>query len=287
MHELNNCIISTNQIISKVWSFCHTLRDDGFSYGDYLEQLSYLLFLKMADELSKPPDWEVLKRNIFVFKLINFADSKASRTDKLNPMKYFLLLVGCVFTSLVFAQQNYMVQIGDSSYNVSLDSSYQISLAGKKMKLLLKQKDVLSYQDSLFTFSYLPGFQVTKTEVESTVDQYLVLTADASGFVLQAFRTLNPTGLNETMLREATKEYLNYGYKMEREDTKRVLPSGQSMDVAKATLTFKDKKMVVEVGSVGSRDEGILVMTIDAGLDYTGKGKELIKLLWESLRYNK
>ncbi|MGN6402135.1 MAG: N-6 DNA methylase, partial [Flavisolibacter sp.] len=48
-------IMSTNQIISKVWSFCNTLRDDGVSYGDYLEQLTYLLFLKMADELSKPP----------------------------------------------------------------------------------------------------------------------------------------------------------------------------------------------------------------------------------------
>lgn len=47
--------ISTNSIVSKVWSFCHTLRDDGVSYGDYLEQLTYLLFLKMADELSKPP----------------------------------------------------------------------------------------------------------------------------------------------------------------------------------------------------------------------------------------
>lgn len=47
--------MSTNQIISKVWSFCNTLRDDGVSYGDYLEQLTYLLFLKMADELGKPP----------------------------------------------------------------------------------------------------------------------------------------------------------------------------------------------------------------------------------------
>ena len=35
------------------WSFCHTLRDDGVSYGDYLEQLTYLLFLKMADEYGK------------------------------------------------------------------------------------------------------------------------------------------------------------------------------------------------------------------------------------------
>ena len=42
-------------VISKIWGFCNTLRDDGVGYGDYLEQLTYLLFLKMADEYSKPP----------------------------------------------------------------------------------------------------------------------------------------------------------------------------------------------------------------------------------------
>ena len=45
----------SNNIISKVWSFCTTLRDDGVSYGDYLEQLTYLIFLKMAFEYSKAP----------------------------------------------------------------------------------------------------------------------------------------------------------------------------------------------------------------------------------------
>ena len=47
-------------IISKVWSFCTILKDDGVGYGDYLEQLTYLLFLKMADEFSKPPYNRVL-----------------------------------------------------------------------------------------------------------------------------------------------------------------------------------------------------------------------------------
>lgn len=47
--------MSTNAIVSKVWSFCTTLRDDGMGYGDYLEQLTYLIFLKMADEYAKPP----------------------------------------------------------------------------------------------------------------------------------------------------------------------------------------------------------------------------------------
>ncbi len=42
--------MNTAPIVSKVWSFCTTLRDDGVSYGGYLEQLTYLIFLKMADE---------------------------------------------------------------------------------------------------------------------------------------------------------------------------------------------------------------------------------------------
>lgn len=45
----------SSTIISKVWGMCNPLRDDGVSHGDYLEQLTYLLFLKMADEYSKPP----------------------------------------------------------------------------------------------------------------------------------------------------------------------------------------------------------------------------------------
>jgi len=45
----------TSTIISKVWGMCNPLRDDGVSYGDYLEQLTYLIFLKMSDEYSKPP----------------------------------------------------------------------------------------------------------------------------------------------------------------------------------------------------------------------------------------
>lgn len=47
--------MTESTIISKVWNFASVLRDDGVGYGDYLEQITYLLFLKMADELNKPP----------------------------------------------------------------------------------------------------------------------------------------------------------------------------------------------------------------------------------------
>lgn len=46
---------SSSNIVDKLWNQCNVLRDDGVSYGDYVEQLTYLLFLKMADEYTKPP----------------------------------------------------------------------------------------------------------------------------------------------------------------------------------------------------------------------------------------
>jgi type I restriction enzyme M protein len=60
-------------IVQRLWNYCNVLRDDGLSYQDYIEQLTFLLFLKMADEQTKPPfgrppivpaglDWAALHR---------------------------------------------------------------------------------------------------------------------------------------------------------------------------------------------------------------------------------
>jgi type I restriction enzyme M protein len=54
-----------SDVVQKLWGFCHTLRHDGIDYGDYIEQLTYLLFLKMADEkgiaVPKGCDWPTLR----------------------------------------------------------------------------------------------------------------------------------------------------------------------------------------------------------------------------------
>lgn len=71
---------NTSGIISKVWSYCNTLRDDGVGYGDYLEQLTYLLFLKMADEFSKPP----YNRKLPIPKEYNWESLTAKRGAELE-----------------------------------------------------------------------------------------------------------------------------------------------------------------------------------------------------------
>ena len=94
--------MSSAPIISKVWSFCNTLRDDGVGYGDYLEQLTYLIFLKMADEYAKPP----YKRDVGIPAQYSWPSLKAKRGAELEGHYIELLrelgarkdLLGQIFT---------------------------------------------------------------------------------------------------------------------------------------------------------------------------------------------
>ena len=72
--------MTSSAIVQKLWNYCNVLRDDGMSYGDYVEQLTYLLFLKMADERSRPPynqkspipsgyDWQSLLKKMVMSSL--------------------------------------------------------------------------------------------------------------------------------------------------------------------------------------------------------------------------
>ena len=54
MREMND---HSRQLVQKLWNYCNVLRDDGLSYGDYVEQLTYLLFLKMAARADASRRW--------------------------------------------------------------------------------------------------------------------------------------------------------------------------------------------------------------------------------------
>lgn len=94
--------MNTAPIVSKVWSFCTTLRDDGVGYGDYLEQLTYLIFLKMADEYAKPP----YRRDVGVPAEFNWQSLKSRRGAELEGHYVTLLrelgtrtgMLGPIFT---------------------------------------------------------------------------------------------------------------------------------------------------------------------------------------------
>ena len=94
--------MNTVPIVSRVWSFCTTLRDDGVSYGDYLEQLTYLIFLKMADEYARPP----YKRDVGIPNAYDWPSLRTKRGAELEGHYVTLLrelgtkkgMLGQIFT---------------------------------------------------------------------------------------------------------------------------------------------------------------------------------------------
>lgn len=66
-------------VAGKLWGFCHVLRHDGIDYGDYIEQLTYLLFIKMADErgieLPEHTDWPYLRKQSGIELLDTYIDT--------------------------------------------------------------------------------------------------------------------------------------------------------------------------------------------------------------------
>jgi len=84
-----------SDVVNKLWGFCHTLRHDGVDYGDYIEQLTYLLFLKMADEhevhISDKYNWQSLIK-------LSGGDLMDHYTDLLRELAKEKGLLGEIFT---------------------------------------------------------------------------------------------------------------------------------------------------------------------------------------------
>jgi len=84
-----------SDVVNKLWGFCHTLRHDGVDYGDYIEQLTYLLFLKMADEhevhISDKYNWQSLIK-------LSGGDLMDHYTDMLRELAKEKGLLGEIFT---------------------------------------------------------------------------------------------------------------------------------------------------------------------------------------------
>ena len=85
-------------VVGKLWGFCHVLRHDGIDYGDYIEQITYLLFLKMADErgiaLPEGYDWKTLREKSGM-ELTNFY------VDLLRQLGHQEGLLGDIFNGAI------------------------------------------------------------------------------------------------------------------------------------------------------------------------------------------
>ena len=202
-------------------------------------------------------------------------------------MKTTLLSTALIFAGLnLCAQKDYTIIIDGKTHEINLDENNSIKVNGKLVDVIVKQKDILNYTDEFFSFQYPKAFSISKTVIEQGISQVMIMTAEGSGILIQKYENIDPSFLNEMMLKEVTKESLSYGFEMERADYQKKLLSGHEIMINKATLSYKNETNEYEVATLGKKDSGILVMTMTMNLGLSNQGKEIIELMWSSLSFN-
>jgi hypothetical protein len=202
-------------------------------------------------------------------------------------MRYLFLLLFAVLTSLAAKAQeeDYLIEMNGKEMPVSLDKEYKVPVNGKTVSFTIRAKDTLQYNGGLFSFKYTKDLKISKMTISEGIEQVMLITSGGSGFIIQEYASIDPTMLNEMMIKEVTKESVSYGYEMERKDYDRKLLSGQEINVDKAVLTYKDEINVYEVATMAGRDNGILVMTMMMSEEFNEKDANVIELMWRTLKF--
>lgn len=198
-------------------------------------------------------------------------------------MKKLLLLVAMIVSTIAFGQEEYTITIDGQVMNIEMDKEYEIKIKGKKVPFQLAMKDTLLFDDESFSFNYPKEFRVSRMDIDVGISQFVIMSAEGSGIIIQKYSSMNPTMLNEIMLNEVTKESVNYGFKLDRQDYQRTLVSGNSVEVDKAVLKYKDETNIYELASFGNKDEGIIVMTMSMDAVLGEESQKLISMMWSSL----
>ncbi len=187
------------------------------------------------------------------------------------------------FASLAQNQGNYIIVINNDSIQVDLDADilYETS-SGEELTIKITQPEILTYSDDMISFNYDRYLSISDSKIDEGVEQCMILKSTGNGFMVQKYRTINPSSLTELMLNEITKESISYGYSKTEEKFKKKLRSDHTIEGIKATLTYKGEKEVYTVATYGGKDEGIIVITMMLDDDYQCD-KEIIDLFLETL----
>ena len=191
------------------------------------------------------------------------------------------LLIGTF--ALAQEQNNYILIIDNDSIPMDLNSDFQYKTPkGEQLNIRIAQPDILTYSDDMISFSHPNSLSVSNSAVDEGIDQCMIVKSTGSGYMIQKFRTLDPSSLTRLMLNEIIKESINYGYTKTEKDFSRTLKSGQIIEGVEATLTYKGEEEIYTVASYGGKDEGIIVITMLLSDEYSND-QDMIDLFLDTL----
>jgi len=194
-----------------------------------------------------------------------------------------LALVLGLTSTAGLADEDYQIEINGNRFAIGLDQEKTLVLpGGQNLSIILSLNEYISFEGSFFSFSHKNQFKPNRTDLGDGIFQTVITTPLGSAVLIQEYTNIDPTSLVGLMLKEITKEEVEYGYKYEERDVSRMVGNIE-ITGKEATTTYKDQRWTRAVYTYGKKDSGVLIVTsIEA--DSVASDAHLISDLWETLR---
>ena len=138
-------------------------------------------------------------------------------------MRLFLSLCILViaFPPLLVAG-DYVVTVNGSSREIDLDQEVMLQLSdGTELRLVLQQNEYLRFKGDLFNFEHKNTYKPNRVALDDGIYQTTLFTPLGTTILVQEYLHIDPTSLVDLLLRELTKEEVEYGYKYQEKKVRR------------------------------------------------------------------
>jgi len=173
--------------------------------------------------------------------------------------------IALLLTFVINAQDdgNYVIIINNDSISINLNNKISYTTeSGDKLDISIEQPEILTYKDDMISFQHDKSLSVSNNEIERGIEQCMIVSSTGNGFIVQKYKTFNPTSLIDLMLNELIKENISYGYSKTEKDFEKKLKSGETIKGTEVTMTYRGETETYTVAAYGGKDEGILVVTM-------------------------
>lgn len=180
--------------------------------------------------------------------------------------------------------RNFELVINGTIYDLDLDEEIQVEgLDGESFTILLHKKPFTEYSDAFVSFRHRSDLSVSTQDLGSGISQLMLATATGTLVMVQEYSSMDPAMMVPMMLRELTKESVDYGYEMTQEEITRQTGTGETAVGLRAILTYRGEELYCEVLSHSIKDKGILIVT-QIDLEYQELDQDLHDKFWKTLQ---
>ena len=171
-----------------------------------------------------------------------------------------LIGAGLIWSHSVFAQ-DYQITINGHRQAIDLDKETAVVLPdGTSLTVRLSQREFLSFESDMFRLMHHNAYKANRKDLGDGIFQTAVITPVGTGVLVQEYTTMDPRRLVDLMLKELTKEEVEYGYKYTEQTTQKKV--GALTFRGKTAVTrYQDEEWTRSVLAWGAGNKGLLVVT--------------------------